>query len=293
MNKITISLMMLLIIATGGCSRREPPARYLSYNALLKLDVSKVNEITMHCVSRGAMPYSYYFSIDNPEKINVILRCMREATQIVDKQRTHKRKRLFIFKTHKVIYQTGIGWDNEVVYGDWEDEKADYHGRWESAELLEKFKEWNLFEEIVAADPNLPPPKWITNPPKFEDTMPPMPIILGKNNIYLSEEVFSTLNPSKIAKIMIITISGVAPADLKKNIFSITDTETIENIMRIIATAARNPPTFRGSNIVFEIEDTFYYTGITWDDKTVFGDWWESEKLFTLFSSLIPLSEQE
>lgn len=273
-----------------GCLR-DPEGLGLSREILSKLDASQINEICILSVSERSLIYRYNFSINDPEKINVILRYIREATQITNRY-SDKPMRSIEFKTRKAVYRASIGWDAKTVYGNWTAPAYD-SGGWESAELLEKFKEWNLFEEIAAADPNLPPPKWITNPPKFEDTMPPMPIILGKNNIYLSEEVFSTLNPSKIAKIMIITISGVDPADLKKNIFSITDTETIENIMRIIATAGRNPPTFRGSNIVFEIEDTFYYTGITWDDKAVFGDWWESEKLFTLLSSLIPLSEQE
>jgi hypothetical protein len=161
----------MLLAITTGCSQ-EPPTRYLSYNTLLKLDASKVNEIAMHCVSRGAMPYRYYFYIDDPEKINVILRCMREATQIADKHRTHKRMRLVTFKTQKVIYQTGIGWNDEVVYGDWQDENAVYHGRWESADLREYFKQWNLPEEIEAADPNLPSPN--RQPPDVEP-MPPMP----------------------------------------------------------------------------------------------------------------------
>ncbi len=287
MSKYLLSLLAIIVV---GCLR-DPEGLGLSREILSKLDASQINEICILTVSERSLIYRYNFSINDPEKINVILRYIREATQIKNRY-SDKPMRSIEFKTRKAVYRSSIGWDAKTVYGNWTAPAYD-SGGWESAELLEKFKEWNLFEEIVAADPNLPPPKWITNPPKFEDTMPPMPIILGKNNIYLSEEVFSTLNPSKIAKIMIITISGVAPADLKKNIFSITDTETIENIMRIIATAARNPPTFRGSNIVFEIEDTFYYTGITWDDKTVFGDWWESEKLFTLFSSLIPLSEQE
>ena len=287
MSKYLLSLLAIIVV---GCLR-DPEGLGLSREILSKLDASQINEICILTVSERSLIYRYNFSINDPEKINVILRYIREATQIKNRY-SDKPMRSIEFKTRKAVYRASIGWDAKTVYGNWTAPAYD-SGGWESAELLEKFKEWNLFEEIVAADPNLPPPKWITNPPKFEDTMPPMPIILGKNNIYLSEEVFSTLNPSKIAKIMIITISGVDPADLKKNIFSITDTETIENIMRIIATAARNPPTFRGSNIVFEIEDTFYYTGITWDDKTVFGDWWESEKLFTLLSSLIPLSEQE
>ena len=287
MSKYLLSLLAIIVV---GCLR-DPEGLGLSREILSKLDASQINEICILSVSERSLIYRYNFSINDPEKINVILRYIREATQIKNRY-SDKPMRSIEFKTRKAVYRASIGWDAKTVYGNWTAPAYD-SGGWESAELLEKFKEWNLFEEIVAADPNLPPPKWITNPPKFEDTMPPMPIILGKNNIYLSEEVFSTLNPSKIAKIMIITISGFDPADLKKNIFSITDTETIENIMRIIATAARNPPTFRGSNIVFEIEDTFYYTGITWDDKTVFGDWWESEKLFTLLSSLIPLSEQE
>ena len=287
MSKYLLSLLAIIVV---GCLR-DPEGLGLSREILSKLDASQINEICILSVSERSLIYRYNFSINDPEKINVILRYIREATQITNRY-SDKPMRSIEFKTRKAVYRASIGWDAKTVYGNWTAPAYD-SGGWESAELLEKFKEWNLFEEIVAADPNLPPPKWITNPPKFEDTMPPMPIILGKNNIYLSEEVFSTLNPSKIAKIMIITISGVAPADLKKNIFSITDTETIENIMRIIATAARNPPTFRGSNIVFEIDDTFYYTGIIWDDKAVFGDWWESEKLFTLLSSLIPLSEQE
>jgi hypothetical protein len=287
MSKYLLSLLAIIVV---GCLR-DPEGLGLSREILSKLDASQINEICILSVSERSLIYRYNFSINDPEKINVILRYIREATQITNRY-SDKPMRSIEFKTRKAVYRASIGWDAKTVYGNWTAPAYD-SGGWESAELLEKFKEWNLFEEIAAADPNLPPPKWITNPPKFEDTMPPMPIILGKNNIYLSEEVFSTLNPSKIAKIMIITISGVDPADLKKNIFSITDTETIENIMRIIATAGRNPPTFRGSNIVFEIEDTFYYTGITWDDKAVFGDWWESEKLFTLLSSLIPLSEQE
>ena len=115
----------------------------------------------------------------------MILRYIREATQITNRY-SDKPMRSIEFKTRKAVYRASIGWDAKTVYGNWTAPAYD-SGGWESAELLEKFKEWNLFEEIAAADPNLPPPKWITNPPKFEDTMPPMPIILGKNNIYLSE----------------------------------------------------------------------------------------------------------
>lgn len=171
MNKLVFLLVSILTMT--GCSRK-PKESYLTQDTLLKLNVSKVKEICI--ISRGKLPYSYEFSIHDPEKIAAVLRCMQDATQIADKQRFCRPVRPIAFQTQKVRYWTGIGWDDQVVYGDWEDENAVYHGRWESTQLREYFRQWNLIEEIVAADPNLPPPAWMINPPKIEDTMPPMPL---------------------------------------------------------------------------------------------------------------------
>lgn len=281
MHKRWIFFLALMIM---GCSLK-PKQTDLTHAVLMKLNSTKVNEIVIVGIGKKTMPYIYEYSLRDPEKIDIILRSMHQATQIHDEQPLRRSARPFIFKTRKAWYGMRIGWDDDVVYGDWI--CPTYSGRWESAELLKHFKQWNLEEEIAAADPNLPPPDWITNPPKFEDTMPPMPLFPGKTNIYLSEEVFSALAPSKVIQIKIITISGTDPADWKENIFSITDTETIKKIMQIIATSARNPPEpFGGSNLVLETEDTFYYTGMTWNDNTVFGDWWESGELYTLLHSL-------
>lgn len=170
MNKITITLTVLLM-AAPGCSR-EPRETRLSQNVLLNLDPSEINEITIRCVGKGGFPYGYYFSIEDPEKIKTILELLQDATQIPEKHRLHRPIRPIAFKTKRMIYWASIGWNDQVVYGDWEDDNAVCHGRWESAKLLEKFKEWNLLEEIAAADPNLAFPN--QQPPDAEP-MPPMP----------------------------------------------------------------------------------------------------------------------
>lgn len=108
----------------AGCSQK-PKETDLTQAVLMKLDASKVNEIGIN------------------------LRCMRQAAQIHDEQPLRRPAVPFIFKTRKTWYGMRIGWDDEVVYGDWI--CPTYRGRWESAELLKHFKQWNLEEEIAAA----------------------------------------------------------------------------------------------------------------------------------------------
>ena len=143
------------------------------------MDASKVNEICILSISERGAIRRYNFFIHDPEKIDIFLRCMREATPITDDPRLDRPMRSIAFRTQKAIYRISIGWNNELVYGNWTSPTYS-SGGWESAELREYFKQWNLDEEIAAADPNWPPPEWMTNPPKIEP-MPPFPEQESKN----------------------------------------------------------------------------------------------------------------
>lgn len=294
MKKIQhIMLVLIVLAALPGCSFK-PEQTDLTQEVLLKLDASRVKEICIISTpsKRKAVPYGYEFSVRDPEKIEVMLRCMREATQIADKQPLRRSGKLVgylvVFKTRKVWYGTHIGWNDEVVYGDWS--WPTYRGRWESAELLEKFKEWNLFEEIVAADPNWPDPKWAANPPpELDPNFPPNK--LPENRVgglrpftpakEFTRDTLTILDFSKVRDICI-----VCELEDTYEVFPIEDPQKISAFLNCMKNAdiiehdkARTP-----YMVYFVIEDLLFYTGIGWHYSIVYGDWWKSEELAEKFN---------
>jgi len=133
-----------------------------------KLDASKIKEV---CIVSRLTKNMYVFPINDPEKIDIIFRRMKDANQIKhDMGRT--RSKIYFVIGHE-LYFTDIDWDNESVYGNW----------WQSPELSKNFKKWNLFEDISKADPNFPPSDWIKNPPPEGAPYDPNLINLDPNYI--------------------------------------------------------------------------------------------------------------
>ena len=94
MSKYLLSLLAIIVV---GCLR-DPEGLGLSREILSKLDASQINEICILSVSERSLIYRYNFSINDPEKINVILRYIREATQITNRY-SDKPMRSIEFKT--------------------------------------------------------------------------------------------------------------------------------------------------------------------------------------------------
>ena len=128
------------------------PDAVLTRDVFRKLDDSEIVRIYIPCWVDKYAPdgekteYNYIYTIDDPQKVKEILRNIREGRQ-TEYLRKRVRYRIW-FKSKKAFYTTRLWWDEKVVYGEW----------WESAELLEKFKQWNLLEDIAKADPNRDPP---------------------------------------------------------------------------------------------------------------------------------------
>lgn len=182
MNKRFICLLLFLILFTVGCSNKTKGID-LTKDNLSTLDPSKVKEICIstHSHEPKGLFYSYDFFIKNPEKIKIIIQNIHNANHLEEYYRNvlwplpnhqgyirdpnesertlRKSRRGIIFRTRKAKYETWIAWDDKAVYGRW----------WQSPELMNNFKKWNLLEEIANTDPNWPAPDWIKNPPPESD----------------------------------------------------------------------------------------------------------------------------
>lgn len=291
MNKLLTCLILSLVLFTIGCSSK-PKEVELTRDNFSKLNPSKVKEVCI--ISRKTTFYWYNFPITNPEKIKIIIECIQDANQIEDYHRqvlwphfpgyikdpnqseyTLRQSRRHInFKTRKAIYDTRIAWDDELVYGLW----------WQSPELSKNFKKWNLFEDIIKADPNWPPPDWIKNPPPESDpNFPPNrlpwnrhPELRMEPGIKLTRETFSKLDASKVTEACIVS-------QLRKNmyVFPINDPEKIDIIFRRMkdANQIKHDMGRTRSMIYFVIGHELYFTDIDWDNESVYGNWWQSSDL--------------
>jgi hypothetical protein len=164
---LTVGLSIL--IATSGCKpKKEIELTRDNFAEFCKVKLTKVYIYThvSNPEKSGSLPfYGYEYYINDPKKVEVIKLCIRQANQTeYDKDRFKKNKQtrknknmeILTFETPKVIYTMRIGWNDEYVYGFW----------WESADLLNVFKKWDLFAELSKADPSWPAPDWKKNPPK-------------------------------------------------------------------------------------------------------------------------------
>ena len=151
-NLLTFLIISLDLFMMTGCSSKEYVE--LTKETFSQLDDSKVKEVDVVSTEGGQEDpakwkgiYRTVFPINDSIRINTIFRCINEANSI-DDYYTDDRKipfRKILFKTEKVIYFMGIGWDDKFVYGDW----------WESADLLLQFKKWGF--ELPKGESNLPP----------------------------------------------------------------------------------------------------------------------------------------
>jgi len=164
MKNLLISLTLFLVLFTMvGCTKYVE----LTKETFSRLDASKVMEVNV--VSTGATPaewkypakwlgiYRNVFPIRDSVRINTIFRCIHEANFIYDY--TDDMKIPFsriLFKTEKVIYFMGIGWDDRFVYGDW----------WESEDMLLQFKQWGF--ELPKGESNLPPSREVYPHPPMD-----------------------------------------------------------------------------------------------------------------------------
>ena len=278
MYKVLIILISLMLLIVIGCSRK-PKDIYLTQDALDNLNAANITEI---CVITprivGMLPYSYEFPIRDPKKINIFLKCMQDATQITESQRPERPVRPVIFKSRKVWYGTNIGWNDEVVYGDWN--WPTYSGYWVSSELREYFRQWNLIEEITAADPNLPAVYWQDNPQSKLPWMRIEELRVGHFEMgpvkEFTRDTLAILDFSKVRDVCIV----VNESQENMQVFPIETPQKIETFLTCMKAADEASDENRISAVVyFVVEDMLFVTGIGWDDRKVYGNWWESEQL--------------
>jgi len=112
---------------------RMEPGIKLTRETFSKLDASKVTET---CIVSHLTKNMYVFPINDPEKIDIIFRRMKDANQI--KHDMGRTLSMIYFVIGHELYFTDIDWDNESVYGNW----------WQSSDLLNKLKLWGFFEEV-------------------------------------------------------------------------------------------------------------------------------------------------
>ncbi len=132
--KTLITLSLFFVLAITGCSNK---AKYIELNkeTVAQLNLSEVMEVDLVSTVDGKEPkkwrsiYRDVFPITDSEKISLISQCIKEGKTI-----DYYTDRKLLFKTKKVVYYLGIGWDDKLAYGDW----------WESPELLKNFESWGL-----------------------------------------------------------------------------------------------------------------------------------------------------
>jgi|GEM_PF-1322664 len=168
MKMMLITFYVFSIFIICGCSKEKPHVEVAKDN-FSKFESSEFTKVFIYINGSKVYPeqkrqslYFYEFPINDPVKVEVIKRCIKDANQTeYDRERFSKKRAgegidrgLFVFETKKLRYTMLIGWDDKSVYGTW----------WESPELLSIFRGWGLFEDLAKADPNWPPIKWIGTP---------------------------------------------------------------------------------------------------------------------------------
>lgn len=260
MYKRIISLMLLFVLFMIGCVFQTSKDIKLTENIFSKLDSSMINEIEI-------ISYGKPLIIKDFEKIDAILKCIKEADRIDDNGK--QAKSLFIFKTSKKTYFMNISWDDTAVYGNW----------WKSAVLLKSFEQWGIFDELHKSFSY-----WMKNPPPESDpNFPPNKLpwnrVSGlRMNPYreLTPDTFTILDFSKVRDLTILTKLGK-----DGYVFPVNDPEKIRIVLKCIQdTNQLDYDVKRTDNTLYlVIEDMIFYTGIGWDAETVYGDWWESKEL--------------
>lgn len=164
MKTSRISVNILLAFCICGCSSKLKYVE-LDKETFSKLDASRVVEVNV--VSTGATPaewknptkwtgvYRNVFPIKEPNKIDTIVKCIREAESFPELSPGMKTPfdRMFFRTQGNTIYFIGIRWDNESVHGDW----------WNSRELREYLRQLGI--ERPKGESNLPPSKiWKESP---------------------------------------------------------------------------------------------------------------------------------
>ena len=121
-----IYLYVVSAVLLSGCARtvREVGLTRDNVAMLSPGEVKEVNIIS-HGMA-GVLPYSYDFYITDPAKIDIIVRSVQDVRRRDTKKQTN---RIICLRTRTANYCTGVGWDEESVYGLW----------WESVELREHF----------------------------------------------------------------------------------------------------------------------------------------------------------
>ncbi len=267
-------ILLSLILVTTGCSR-EPESTGLTREVLLTLNTSNVSKICITSLSERGFPYHYHFLIDAPEKVDIFLRCMQEAIQITDNRPPEKPIRAIAFHTQNVIYHTVIGWDEDVVYGHWH--WPTYSGRWESAQLREYFRQWDIQQAIADADPNYP----FRDPRESPHTMVPwirINELLMEPAVEFTKETFLVLDFSKVREVCFVV--NQSKPDMQ--VFPIENAEKIKVFLSCIenAESVNHDKEKTTDKVYFVIQDTLFFTGIGWNEETVYGDWWKSTKLW-------------
>jgi hypothetical protein len=177
-EKMRTILIVFFILFVAGCSKPKEEIE-LTRDNFLQRNPSKVKQA--HIISHGkpgTIPYSYDYTIEDNKKITKIVECINTANPITDEHwqnlwgyspslaldanqlKLRQTSRLIVFETPQKLYSTRIGWDSELVYGKW----------WESSELMESFRQRNLFDELLKADPNWPLPDWMVNRQSVPDS---------------------------------------------------------------------------------------------------------------------------
>lgn len=178
MNK-TIGSLMLLAVIVSGC-RRTLPEIGLTREHVLRIKKSEVSEIKIltAAFTPGGMPYHYWFSVTDPEKIGTIIDCIRDSQQTekdeISDADLKKNSRLLVFQTRRASYSTRIAWNDDFVYGTWDTSSIE-DWLWKSSALRDYFRKWNLIEAVAAADPKWPDPQWMkTSTPDSNSFFPPL-----------------------------------------------------------------------------------------------------------------------
>ena len=160
---------------------------------------------------------------------------------------------------------------------------------WESAKLREHFRQWDIIEDIAAADPNWPDPKWMTTPPPESDpNFPPNKVPWARHsllnmNTAFTEETFSILDTAKVIEVCLLV---PLPKEKTMHVVPIEDTEKIKTIVDCIQNDeafCRDAQRTCDNTLYFVVGRRLFSIRIGWNEDAVYGNWWKSEELYRYF----------
>ncbi len=289
MRHVLGTVLVFVVLLFGGCTKDKRPLELTPNNIStvwrLKLDKASV---LRHVVGNGRA-YGYYYHLD-ASKGSAILQYIRDANVMTPDRNRIRQKAgeplspvCIYFETRDAVYCAHIGWDERCVYGYW----------WASPDLFRVFRGWGFFEELAKADPNWPPPIWNRVSAQFDPNLAMFRAPWGDYPLMRDQFALRLETKTELTRETFLQLDISAPTDIRivwpqhqqdrePRLSSWMDANTVLGHIRD-ARQIKFDTARTGKILYFVVDKTLYRTGIDWDDEKVYGDWWESPELLSIF----------